>query len=148
MVLFELNQGSLIKMLINFILKLLSRYLLFFLIVLDVIRGWNLGKEASENVIILVSRIFFWNFVFLNLRKNEFKNNNEKACSWSRNKVFHKIVFYAIWRHESIPTALELRIVRVQKYVWSHERKGLKEISFLSDFCQPDDFHIIFVTFC
>ena len=29
--------------------------------------------------------------------KNEFKDNNEKSCSWSRNRVFHKIDFKAVW---------------------------------------------------
>ena len=28
---------------------------------------------------------------------NAFKDNNEKSCSWSRNKVSHKIDFKAQW---------------------------------------------------
>ena len=30
--------------------------------------------------------------------KNEFKDNNEKSCSRSRNRVSHKIDSIAIWR--------------------------------------------------
>ena len=29
--------------------------------------------------------------------KNEFKDNNEKLCSWTKNRVSHKIDFKAVW---------------------------------------------------
>ena len=41
--------------------------------------------------------IFYMNFDFKNGCKNEFKDNNEKSCSWFRNRVSHKIYFKAIW---------------------------------------------------
>ena len=37
------------------------------------------------------------NFDFKNGCKNEFKDNNEKSCSWSRNSVSHKIDLKAQW---------------------------------------------------
>ena len=40
--------------------------------------------------------------------KNEFKDNNEKLCSWSRNRVSHKIDFKAKWPRTAMPTAWEL----------------------------------------
>ena len=41
--------------------------------------------------------IFYMNFDFKNGCKNEYKDNNEKSCSWSRNTVSHKIDFKAQW---------------------------------------------------
>ena len=35
------------------------------------------------------------NFDFKDGCKNEFKGNNEKSCSWTRNRVSHKIDFKA-----------------------------------------------------
>ena len=37
------------------------------------------------------------NFDFKNRCKNEFKDNNEKSCSSSRNRVSHKIDLKAQW---------------------------------------------------
>ena len=37
------------------------------------------------------------NFDSENSCKNEFKDNNEKSCSWSRNRVSHKMEFKAVW---------------------------------------------------
>ena len=39
--------------------------------------------------------IFYMSFDFKNGCKNQFKDNNEKSCSWSRKKVSHKIDFSA-----------------------------------------------------
>ena len=44
-----------------------------------------------------VKEFFFINFDFKNGCKNEFKGNNEKSCSWSRNRVSFKIDFKAVW---------------------------------------------------
>ena len=41
--------------------------------------------------------IFFKNFYSRNGCKNEFKDNNEKSCSWSRKSFSHKIDFEALW---------------------------------------------------
>ena len=41
--------------------------------------------------------VFFMNFDFKNGCKNEFEDNNEKSCNLSRNRVFHKIDFKAVW---------------------------------------------------
>ena len=40
---------------------------------------------------------FFNEFWFQNGCKNEFKDNTEKSCIWSRNRVSHKIDFKAVW---------------------------------------------------
>ena len=40
---------------------------------------------------------FFHEFCFKYSCKYEFKDNNEKSCSWSRNRVSHKIDFKAQW---------------------------------------------------
>ena len=46
----------------------------------------------------LVSRsLFRVNFYFKNGCKNKLENNNEKSCSWSRNRVYQKIDFKAVW---------------------------------------------------
>ena len=66
---------------------------------------------AIENVIILMSRIFFRNFDLMNWVKNEFENNNEKLCSWSTKRFFRKIDFKAVGTHESHSTARELRFI-------------------------------------
>ena len=44
------------------------------------------------------------NFDFKNECKNEFKDNNEKSCSLSRNRISHKIDFKT-----AIPTVWELK---------------------------------------
>ena len=44
-----------------------------------------------------VKEFFFMNFDFKNRCKNEFKDNNEKSCSSSRNRVSHKIDLKAQW---------------------------------------------------
>ena len=49
-----------------------------------------------ENEIFWCQGIFFINFDFKNICKNKFKDNKEKLCSWSRNRVSHKIDFNAI----------------------------------------------------
>ena len=50
----------------------------------------------------LVPRIFFYmKFDFKNGCKNEFKDNNEKSCSWSRNRVSCKIDFKVQWLRNS-----------------------------------------------
>ena len=45
---------------------------------------------------------------FKNGCKNEFQDDNEKSCSWFKNKVPQKIDFRADGTHESHPTAWEL----------------------------------------
>ena len=37
------------------------------------------------------------NFDFKNGCKNEFYDNNEKSCTWSRKRVSYKIDFKAVW---------------------------------------------------
>ena len=39
------------------------------------------------------------NYDLKNGCKNEFKDNNEKSYSWSRNRFSHKIDFEAVWPH-------------------------------------------------
>ena len=63
------------------------------------LRKWNF----------LVSRNFFIDLDFKNGCKNEFKDNDEKSCSWSRNSVSPKIDFKAVWARNS-HAARELRV--------------------------------------
>ena len=65
----------------------------------------------------LVYEIFFMNFDFKNGFKNEFKDNNKKSCSWSRNRVSHKIDFIAVWPRNGHATSLEVYIKK--KNLWS-----------------------------
>ena len=44
-----------------------------------------------------LKEFFLMTFDFKNGCKNEFQENNEKSCSWSRNRVSHKINFKAVW---------------------------------------------------
>ena len=39
------------------------------------------------------------NFELKNWCKNEFKDNNEKLCKWSRNEISRKIDLKAVWLH-------------------------------------------------
>ena len=50
------------------------------------------------------------NFGFRTGCKNDFSDNNEKSCSWSRNRVSHKIDFKAQW-----PRSGHLDSVRVNE---------------------------------
>ena len=54
-------------------------------------------------------RFFLGKFDLKNGCKNEFENNIEKKCSWSKNRVSHEIDFKAVWTHESYPTAWGLK---------------------------------------
>ena len=57
----------------------------------------SVWKSGFKNEIFLVSRnFFFMNFDLKNSWKNEFKDNKEKSCSWSRKRVSHKIDFKAV----------------------------------------------------
>ena len=55
------------------------------------------NRASRINFFFRVEEFFFMNFNFKNRCKNEFKDNNEKSCSWSRNRVSHKIDFKAQW---------------------------------------------------
>ena len=44
-----------------------------------------------------VKEFFYMNLYLKNSCRNEFKDNNEKSCSWSRNRVSPKIKFKAQW---------------------------------------------------
>ena len=59
-------------------IKVFENYRFYMLSGLDIVYAVVM---AFENGIILVSRIFFGNFDFINGSKNEFRDNNEK--SWS-----------------------------------------------------------------
>ena len=45
----------------------------------------------------MFEEFFFMNFDFKNECENVYKENNEKSCSRSRNRVSHKIDFKAVW---------------------------------------------------
>ena len=73
--------------------------------------------------------IFFISFDFRNEFENEFKDNNEKSCSWSRNRVCHKIDFKAVWPHETIPTAWELTCKSSEAKYNKSENEALRTFS-------------------
>ena len=57
----------------------------------------GLWKSDFKNEIFFWCQgIFFHYFDYKNGCKNEFKDNNEKSWSWSRNSVSHKIDFKAV----------------------------------------------------
>ena len=64
-------------------------------------KNFDLWKSGFENDLFWCQGIFFMKFDLKNSCKNEFKNNNEKSCSWSRNGVSHKIDFKAVWPRNS-----------------------------------------------
>ena len=57
-----------------------------------------------------VKKFFFVNSDFKNGCKNEFQDNNEKSCSWLKNKVPQKFDFRAAGTQESHPTAWKLKV--------------------------------------
>ena len=63
-----------------------------------------------------VKEFFFMNFDFKNGCKNEFKDNNEKSCSWSRNRVSHKIDFKAQWPRNGHADCVEVKLKRIKTY--------------------------------
>ena len=65
----------------------------------------TLQKSAIENEIIFLSKIFFRNFDFKNECYKEFGDYNEKICRVWRNRVSQKIIFKAVWTHDSNPAA-------------------------------------------
>ena len=48
-----------------------------------------------------VKEFFYMNLYLKNSCRNEFKDNNEKSCSWSGNSVSRKIDFKVQWLHNS-----------------------------------------------
>ena len=72
-------------------------------------------NRALKMKFLWCQRIFFMNFGFKNGCKNEFKDNNEKSCSSSRNRVLTKSVSKPNGPATAMPTALELKI---QKFVF------------------------------
>ena len=79
------------------------------------LRYWVLGAFSKKILFSGVKEFFFVYYDFKNGCKNEFEDNNEKSCSWFKNKVPQKIDFRADGTHESHPTAWEL-IEKVNKY--------------------------------
>ena len=59
--------------------------------------------------------------------KNEFQDNNEKSCSWFRNRVPQKIDFRADEPHESHPPAWEL-MEKISKFWRSSKLFGSKRL--------------------
>ena len=64
--------------------------------------------------------IFYMIFVFKNGFKNEYKDNNEKSCSWSINRVSREIDFKVRWLRNSHADSvgvekLYLKMIRLEK---------------------------------
>ena len=54
------------------------------------------------------------NFDFNNECKNEIKDNNEKPCSWTRNKFSRKIDFKAVWLHNGHADSVEVNTLIIK----------------------------------
>ena len=76
------------------------------------LKGLTPTLSGSDIVYAVGMEIWKWNFfgakeffyMIFDLKngcKNEFKDNNEKSCSWSRNRVSRKIDFKVYWRRNS-----------------------------------------------
>ena len=57
-----------------------------------------------------VKKFSFMNFDLKNGRRNEFKDNNEKSCGWSRNRVPHKIDYKAVWPRNGHADSVRVKI--------------------------------------
>ena len=57
--------------------------------------------RASKMKFFYAKEFFYMIFDFKNGCKNEFKDDNEKSCSWSRNRVSDKIDFKVQWLRNS-----------------------------------------------
>ena len=58
-------------------------------------------NRPSKMIFFDVKEFSFMNFDFKNGCQNEFKDNNEKSCSWSRNRISHKIECKGVWPRNS-----------------------------------------------
>ena len=61
---------------------------------------------------------FYMIFDFKNGCKNKFNDNNEKSCSWSRNKVSCKIYFNVQWLRNSHADSVGVKVTLYKKE-WS-----------------------------
>ena len=75
-------------------------------------------NRPTEIISFWCQGIFFMNFDFQNECKNEFQDNNEKSCSWFKNRVPPKTDFRVVETHESHPTALELTEIDIFSEAW------------------------------
>ena len=77
-------------------------------------------NRSSKTKLFLCQEIFFWDFDLNNGCKIEFKDNNEKSCVWSRNKVSHIIDFKAVWpsrgHADSVGVKLNLWLIYLNKH--------------------------------
>ena len=67
----------------------------------DIVTYWLIKIWLRKWNFFLVARIFYMILDFKNGCKNEFKDNNEKSCSWFRNRVSRKIDFKVQWLRNS-----------------------------------------------
>ena len=65
-----------------------------------------------------VKEFFRMNLDFKNGCKNEFQDNNEKSCSWSRNKVPHKIDFKAVVQRNGHAVSVGVKISNLIIFEW------------------------------
>ena len=69
----------------------------------------------------VAKEFFYMNFDFKNGCKNKFKDDNEKSCSWSKNRVSLKMISKPIGCATAMPTAWELKLDRghiLFTYLW------------------------------
>ena len=79
-----------------------------------------------------VKEFFFINFDFRNGCKNQFKDNNEKSCRWSRNRVSYKIDFKALWPRRGHADSVGVKV----SFIVSHN----SELTVSSDSVESSDF--------
>ena len=72
---------------------------------------------------------FFENFDFINECKNEFKDNNEKSSSLSRNRVSHKIDFKAIRPRNGYTDSVGVKVKPLVFYVFKKYILNFKKVS-------------------
>ena len=69
--------------------------------------------KNEENQVSKLGQEIYMNFDFKNRCKNEFKDHNEKSCSWSRSRISHKIDFKAQWLRDGHADSVEVNEVLV-----------------------------------
>ena len=61
--------------------------------------------------------------VFMNFALKKFEDNNEKSCSWFRNRVSHKIDFKAVWSRNGHADSVGVNL-------WELLNKRFKNLSY------------------
>ena len=88
---------------------LLQKYML-------TVNSW-LMEIGLRKWIFLCQELFFTNFDLKNDCKNEFEDNSEKSCNWSRNRGSLEIYFKAVWPHCGLSDSVGAKVTVVSKWI-------------------------------